>query len=120
MKIVFTLVVIFIMAFLFVFSIVYRANKEEKVEERMNGIHITIVSFMIALLPTIVIAVILFALFGSANVVNELFSLKINLNKVCYRLQLYFIYGRLYRRNDREICDREKLSPLCRYVICSS
>jgi len=92
MKIVLTLTVVFIMAFLFIFLIVYRGNKEEKIEEQMNGLLITFVSFMLALLPTIVIAVILFALLGSANVVNELFSLEISLNKLMMLSIAFLLY----------------------------
>lgn len=91
MKIILSLVVVFIITFFFIFSIVYRGNKTEAQEERMNGLLVTFVSFVLAILPTTVVAIFLFALLGSVNIVNELFSLEVDLNQLII-LSIAFLF----------------------------
>lgn len=82
MKIFISLLVVFIISFFLVFKLVYSGNKEETEEGKLNFFLVIFVSFLLALLPTAAIGLMLFVLLGSANTVNMVFSLNINLNQL--------------------------------------
>lgn len=92
MKIVITLLVIFIISALLMFTFIYKENRQEPHEEKM-GLFMTIfVTVIIALILTVVIGLILFVLIGSANTVNILFSLNINMNQIIILAIAFLVY----------------------------
>lgn len=92
MKIFISLLVVFIISFFLVFKLVYSGNKEETEEEKLNFFLVIFVSFLLALLPTAAIGLMLFVLLGSANTVNMVFSLNINLNQLIVLTISFFVY----------------------------
>lgn len=92
MKIFISLLVVFIISFFLVFKLVYSGNKEETEEGKLNFFLVIFVSFLLALLPTAAIGLMLFVLLGSANTVNMVFSLNINLNQLIVLTISFFVY----------------------------
>jgi len=74
--------VVFSILFLFIFKFIHHENKTERESERLSFFGVIFVACMIALIPSVVIVLILFALFGSTISVNLLFSLGISNNQL--------------------------------------
>jgi len=68
----------FSLSFLLLFILVYHGNKTEPENEKQGLIGVIFVAALLALLPTAVIALFLFILLGSANIVSTVFSLQIS------------------------------------------
>ncbi|WP_416147608.1 hypothetical protein ACM26V_15375 [Salipaludibacillus sp. HK11] len=69
-------------SFLPIAAFIYTQNKKESEKEKMGLFLLLFVAGLIALAPTAVIAVFLFALLGSANVLDTLFSLGFSRNQL--------------------------------------
>ncbi|MFS0647162.1 hypothetical protein [Siminovitchia sp. 179-K 8D1 HS] len=82
MKIIVSLIVVFLISFSLIFILVFKGNQKEPEQEKLNFFLVILVTFLIALFPTAAIALILFALFGSVSAVNMLFSLHISKNEL--------------------------------------
>ncbi|AIF42871.1 hypothetical protein X953_06280 [Virgibacillus sp. SK37] len=79
-----TLFILYTVTFLLMFIFIYRSNKNETGEEHMGLVMVTVVSALLALAPTALFAIILFALVGSANVVDRVFSLHVNITDIIF------------------------------------
>ncbi|MBD1221982.1 hypothetical protein MST22_04810 [Virgibacillus halodenitrificans] len=79
-----TLFILYIVTFLLMFIFIYRSNRQETGEENMGLIMVTMVSALLALAPTVLFAIILFALVGSANVVDTMFSLHVDITDIIF------------------------------------
>lgn len=82
MKIVIALVVVFTISFMLLFKLVYSGNKQEPEDEKINLFLVIFVAFLLALFPTVAIALVLFVLLGSTSAVNMAFSLNISTNQL--------------------------------------
>lgn len=78
MKIVIALIVVFAISFLLLLKFIYSDNKKEAEAEKTTIFYVILTAFVLALAPTAVIALILFALLGSTVSVNMLFALHIS------------------------------------------
>jgi len=92
MKIFISLLVVFIISFLLLFKLVYSGNKEEPEDEKLNIFLVFLVSFLLALLPTVAMGLVLFVILGSANTVNMVFSLHISLNQIIVLAIAFLVY----------------------------
>src|SRR5690625_4900817 len=92
MQIIITLVVTFIIAYSLIFLLIYRTNKKEKRNERINIAFVLLVTFILALIPTAIIAFFLFALIGSTNIINTVFSLELSLNTLIILSIIFLLY----------------------------
>lgn len=92
MKIFISLLVVFIISFYLLFKLVYKGNKEEPEEEKLNFLLVIFVSFLLALLPTVAIGLALFVLLGSTDAVNILFSLNIGTNQLTVLAISFLVY----------------------------
>lgn len=92
MKIIIPLIVVFIILFLLIFKWIYSDNKNELEEKKANLFHVIGTAFVLALAPTVAIALVLLALFGSTTIVNTLFSLHITTNQLMLLSISLFIY----------------------------
>lgn len=78
MKIVISIMSVFMISFLLISTFVYKNNKKEPEEKRGGLLLVIVTAFFLALAPTVVIALILFVLLGSVATVNMLFLLQIS------------------------------------------
>ncbi|WP_240377166.1 hypothetical protein [Bacillus piscicola] len=92
MKIVILLAIVFVISFLLIFKLVYSGNKEETKEEKINFLQVLFVTGLLALLPTIAIGLIVFALLGSAHAVNMIFSLQVSTSQLIVLAVSFFVY----------------------------
>ncbi|RYG72942.1 hypothetical protein EU245_08345 [Lentibacillus lipolyticus] len=93
MKIVISLIVVFIMSFLLILKLVYSGNKQEPEEEKLGFFLVVLVTVMLTLLPTAVIGLVLFVLIGSANTVNMIFSLDLSANQLIVLAISFLVYS---------------------------
>lgn len=82
MKVVISIIIIYIASFLLFFKLIYNSEKKELEMKKANLFDVIIAALALALIPTVVITLIIFVLLGSTNVVNFLFSLNISMNKL--------------------------------------
>lgn len=82
MQVVITIAIIFLVLFIMFFLFIYNGEKKELEMKIADIFPVIIAAFALALIPTAVIALIIFVLIGSTNVVNFLFSLNISMNKL--------------------------------------
>lgn len=92
MKVVVSLVVIFIISFLLLLKLVYSGNKQESGENKMGPILIVFVVTILALLPTAAMGLVLFALIGSTNTVNMIFSLNLSMKQLIILAVSFLVY----------------------------
>ncbi|MGY0691863.1 hypothetical protein ACW2QC_03610 [Virgibacillus sp. FSP13] len=92
MKIIISLIVVFIISFLLLFLWIYSSEKEELKEKRANLFHVVATAFILALGPTVFIGLSLFVLLGSANTVTMIFSLHISTNQLIILAISFFVY----------------------------
>lgn len=87
-----SLLVIFMISFILLFLFIFKGNKQEPEEEKLNLLLVILVSFILALAPTVAMGIILFVLLGSVNIVNFTFSLHIRLNELIILAISFFAY----------------------------
>lgn len=75
-----------------IFTFVYKGNKKEKKEEKLTIFGVVFVAFILALAPTIVIALAIFVLISSTSAINMLFSLHINMKQLITFVISFTIY----------------------------
>lgn len=92
MKIFFVLIIVFFVAFILFFRFIYRENKKETEEEKINFFMIIFVSMALSFIITVTIGLVIFALLGSANIVNMIFSLNISKNQLAILAISFFVY----------------------------
>src|SRR5699024_8657529 len=92
MLIAISLVIIYILSFALIFLFIYTSNKKEDEAERGGLGIIMITSAILSLAPAVVIASFLFIVFGSANMVDILFSLDVQTNQLIIMSISLFIY----------------------------
>lgn len=80
LKIAFVLFVIFTLIFIFLFTYFYKVNKKE--EKKDHVITLVMVAILFSLMITFIIALFLFLIIGSTNVIDKLFSLGIDRNQI--------------------------------------
>ena len=81
-KIVISLIVVFIISFLLICKFIYKENKQEPEEEQGGLFMVVFVSIFFSLIITGTIGLFIFALLGSTNMVNIIFSLNMNTNQL--------------------------------------
>lgn len=84
--------IVFIISFLLIFTFVYKDNKKEDTEKKLNGFALLFVACLLALAPTAVIALILLVLLSSTSAVNMLFSLQISTKQLILLVISFIIY----------------------------
>ncbi|ADU29535.1 hypothetical protein [Evansella cellulosilytica] len=80
--IILTVVAVYTIIFLLIVAFIHCQNKREQEERKMNLFLLFIVSGILSLAPTSVIVIILFAILGSANIVDMVFSLDLSMNQL--------------------------------------
>jgi len=94
MTIITPIIIVFIVLFLIVFIWIFK-NEKEEIKKKKEKVFVAIATaFILALAPTAVIALILFALYGSTQVANTIFSLDVNTSKLM--LLTVVLVGYLY------------------------
>ncbi|QHS23752.1 hypothetical protein GWK91_12685 [Virgibacillus sp. MSP4-1] len=78
MTIIIPTIAVFIISFLLLSVWIYKNEKEEIKKKKGKIFAVMATAFILALAPTAVIGLVLFALFGSTNLVNTIFSLDIS------------------------------------------
>lgn len=81
---------IFIILFLLIFAWILKNERKES--NNIKLFHILITSFIFSSVITFVLSFILFVLFGSVNLIDTLYSLKIPNNKLLLLAISFFIY----------------------------
>ena|SRR5690625_919689 len=93
MKIIFVLIMmVFLISFLLLFKLIYSGEKKPLEEKEGNLFHVCLAAFVLALIPTVVIALFIFMLLGSTNAVNLLFSLDLNMKQLVILTISFFVY----------------------------
>ena len=91
-KIVITLIVVFIISILLIFKLVYSENRQESKEEKISFFMVIFISLAFSLIITGTIGLSIFALLGSTNIVNIIFSLNISTNQLIILAISFFVY----------------------------
>ena len=91
-KIVITLIVVFIISILLIFKLFYSENRQESKEEKMSFFMVLFLSLAFSLLITGTLGLSIFALIGSTNMVNIIFSLGISTNQLMILAISFFVY----------------------------
>ncbi len=93
MEIAILLLVAFTISFLLIFKMAYNDNKTQPDKNKLHVFGVLFVVFLLALIPTAVIAVFIFILLGSTNAVNLLFTLEISGRKmIVFAISLFMYY----------------------------
>lgn len=92
MTIIVTLAVVYSISLVLILAFVYKSNQKEPEEEKMSIWMVWFVSLLLALTPTVAIAIILLTILGSANVVDMLFSLQLSMNQLIMLTIFILIY----------------------------
>lgn len=92
MKIVITLLIVFILSFLLICKFIYSENKQEPKEEQGGLFLIVFVSVFFSFLITGTIGLSIFAVLGSTNLVNLIFSLNMGSNQLIALTISFFVY----------------------------
>ena len=92
MEIVITLLIVFILSFLLICKFIYSENKQEQKEEQGGLFLVVFVSAFFSLIITGTIGLSIFAVLGSTNLVNIIFSLNMDTNQLIALTISYFIY----------------------------
>ena len=92
MEIVITLLIVFILSFLFICRFIYSENKQEPKEEQGGLFLVVFVSVFFSLIITGTIGLSIFAVLGTTNIVNIIFSLNMNTNQLIALTISYFVY----------------------------
>ena len=92
MKIVITLIVVFIISFLLICKFIYSENKQEPKEEQGGFFMVVFVSGFFSLIITGTIGFSIFAVLGTTNIVNLIFSLNMNTNQIIALTISFFVY----------------------------
>lgn len=87
-----TVGVVFIISFLLIGQMVYRGNKKEASDDKLNVFGVFFVTFLLASIPTIVIAIFIFVFLGSTTAVNVIFSLNLSRSSLILVAVILFIY----------------------------
>lgn len=88
----FTLIIVFITAFLLLFRFIYRGNKQETEDEKINFFMVIFVSMALSFVITATISLVIFALIGSASIVNVIFSLNVSKNQLVVLAISFLVY----------------------------
>ena len=86
------LISVFAVSFLLFFIFINRGNRRESEEERLSIPMTGFVAFILSVIPVFIAAFFLFVVFGSANVINMLFSLEISKSQLLLLSTIYLIY----------------------------
>ena len=92
MEIVITLLIVFILSFLLICKFIYSENKQEQKEEQDGLFLVVFVSVFFSLIITGTIGLSIFAVLGSTNLVNIIFSLNMDSHQLIALTISYFIY----------------------------
>lgn|SRR5690625_1444376 len=92
MNLMISIIIVFIISFLLIFKLVYSDNKEQPKEEKLNFLGVIFVTCLLAIIPTVVIALFLLVLLGSTSTVNMLFSLHLSTNQLIILAIFLLIY----------------------------
>ena len=92
MEIVITLLIVFILSFLLICKFIYSENKQEQKEEQDGLFLVVFVSVFFSLIITGTIGLSIFAVLGTTNIVNIIFSLNMNRNQLIALTISYFVY----------------------------
>ena len=92
MEIIITLLIVFILSFLLICKFIYSENKQEPKEEQGGLFLVVFVSVFFSLLITGTIGLSIFAVLGTTNIVNIIFSLNMNSNQLIALTISYFVY----------------------------
>ena len=100
MKIAITLIIVFIISFLLIYKFMYSENKQEPKEEQDGFFMVVFVSGFFSLIITGTIGFSIFALLGTTNIVNLIFSLNMNTNQIIALTISFFIFIYLFILDD--------------------
>ena len=92
MEIVITLLIVFILSFLLICKFIYSENKQEQKEEQDGLFLVVFVSVFFSLIITGTIGLSIFAVLGSTNLVNIIFSLNMDSHQLIALTISYFVY----------------------------
>ena len=92
MEIVITLLIVFILSFLFICKFIYSENKKEPKEEQGGLFLVVFVSVFFSLIIAGTIGLSIFAVLGTTNLVNIIFSLNIDTNQLIALTISFFVY----------------------------
>lgn len=91
-KMIISIITIFIISFLLLFIFIYKGNKNESETEKISSFLVIVVAGLLALAPTAVITVILFVLLGSTTAINMMFTLEIDMKQLILLAVFLLIY----------------------------
>ncbi|WP_164669978.1 hypothetical protein [Virgibacillus doumboii] len=92
MTIITPIIIVFVISFLLLFIWIFKGEKEEIKKKKGKVFAAIAAAFILGLAPTVVIALLLFALFGSTNIANTMFSLDVNTSKLMLLTVVLVIY----------------------------
>ena len=92
MEIVITLLIVFILSFLFICKFIYNDNKKEPKEEQDGLLLVVLGSVFFSLIIAGTIGLSIFAVLGTTNLVNIIFSLNIDTNQLIALTISFFVY----------------------------
>src|SRR5690606_2838382 len=92
MSIIVTLLVIYIISILLIFTFIYSKNTLEAEGEKISNRKVVFLSAAFSLIITAFIGLVVFAIVGSTSIVNIIFSLEISMNQLVILAISYLIY----------------------------
>lgn len=92
MALILPIIIIFTALFLCLSIWILKSEKEELKEKRARFHHVLGTALILAIVPTVILALIIFALFGSVNIVNTLFSFDISAKRLTLLTLALLIY----------------------------
>src|SRR5690554_1442714 len=92
MKIAISLIILWLIPFILIFTFIYKRNQKETEEEGIHFFMVLFLSVIFSLIIAAIIGFILFTLLGSATIVNEIFSLKISKNELVILAISFLVY----------------------------
>lgn len=92
MTIIIPIICIFVISFVCILILILKGEKDELLRDKRKIFPAIMTAFILALAPTVVITVVVFTLFGSTTLVNNLFSLNISINQLMFLTVSMLIY----------------------------
>lgn len=92
MRLIIPIIILFTILFLSLSIWIYQGEKEEIQRNRLRIFTVIGTALILSFIPSIVVAIALFGLFGSTNIINMLFSLQIDKNHLIFLALTLIVY----------------------------